>query len=102
MIPPAARSNSTVMPKSLSNSAPLQATISSVIATAPAQVQAIRVCSAPGRSAVKPAKMPTLPNGFIIENKAAMKLAKAASAIMSVCPSCKMRLPEVFGRHCRE
>jgi hypothetical protein len=74
-----------VIPKNSSNSAPLQATMSSVIATAPAHVHAIRPASASGRSAVMLAKTPTLPTGFIMEKRAAIKLANAASAIMWLC-----------------
>ena len=55
-----------------------------MIATATAQVQAVRLAPASSRPSVRLAKMPTLPMGFITEKSAATKLASAASVIMMI------------------
>jgi len=51
----------------------------SVIAAAPAQVQAMRLASESWWFDVMPANTPRLPIGFIMEKRVAMKLVKAAS-----------------------
>ena len=84
MIPPAARKESTVIPKNSKRSEPLHTTISRVIATAPAQVHAIRVAWLAGRLAVMAATTPVLPIGFIMEKRAATRLVRAASGITCV------------------
>src|SRR5262245_40418121 len=81
-MPPAARSVSTVTPKSASRKGPAQVTTSNVTAIATAHVRAVCLDSAVDRPLVIPAKTPVFPIGFIIENSAATKLATAASGVM--------------------